>query len=69
MALSTRAWLDGVASPAPMASWDQAWQNEAGLARRHNLRAFLLALHAGISSQENLSGYRPAVEDALRSSQ
>lgn len=66
---SWKTWLDGVASPAPMASWDQAWQNEAGLARRHNLRAFLLALHAGISSQENLSGYRPAVEDALRTSQ
>lgn len=66
---SWKAWLDGVASAAPMASWDQAWQNEAGLARRHNLRAFLLALHAGISSQENLSGYRPAVEDALRASQ
>ena len=66
---SWKTWLDGVASPAPMASWDQAWQNEAGLARRHNLRAFLLALHAGISSQENLSGYRPAVEDALRASQ
>lgn len=64
-----KAWLGGVASPAPMASWDEAWQNEAGLARRHNLRSFLLALHAGISSQENLSGYRPAVEGALRSSQ
>ena len=66
---SWTAWLDGVAAPAPMASWDEAWKNEAGLARRHNLRAFLLALHAGISSQENLSGYRPAVEAALRASQ
>lgn len=62
-------WLQGVASPAPMASWGDAWQDEAGLARRHNLRAFLFALHAGTSSQETLAGYRPAVEAALRASQ
>ena len=66
---SWKAWLDGVASPAPMASWDEAWQNEAGLARRHNLRGFLLALHAGISGQESLAVYLPAVENALRASQ
>ncbi|GAB2659713.1 DUF2785 domain-containing protein [Arenimonas aestuarii] len=64
-----KAWLGGVASPAPMAAWGEAWQDEAGLARRHNLRAFLMALHAGISGQETLAAYLPAVEDALRASQ
>ncbi|MAL03038.1 MAG: hypothetical protein CL625_02015 [Arenimonas sp.] len=64
-----KSWLDGVASPAPMAAWDEAWQDEAGLARRHNLRAFLYVLHAGTSADERLAGYRPAVESALRASQ
>ncbi len=63
------AWLGSAASPAPMATWGEAWQNEAGLARRHNLRAFLMALHAGIGGQEHLSDYLPAVDAALRASQ
>ncbi|HEY9144181.1 MAG TPA: DUF2785 domain-containing protein [Arenimonas sp.] len=66
---SWKAWLEGVASPAPMPAWNEAWKDEAGLARRHNLRGFLLALHAGISSEETLAAYRPAVEVALRASQ
>ena len=46
------AWVAGVASPAPMASWSQAFASEAGLARRHNLRMFLFALHAMLRESE-----------------
>ncbi|WP_374603840.1 DUF2785 domain-containing protein [Arenimonas sp.] len=63
------SWLEALASPAPMASWGEAWQDEAALARRHNLRAFLFVLHAGASSDERLSAYVPAVQAALRASQ
>lgn len=66
---SWKTWLEGAASPAPMPAWSEAWKDEAGLARRHNLRGFLLALHAGISGQESLAAYLPAVEEALRASQ
>lgn len=37
-------WIDGVAAPAPLASWQVAAASESGLARRHNTRAFLLSL-------------------------
>jgi hypothetical protein len=40
------AWFARLGDPAPLAGWDQAFQSEAGLARRHNLRAFAYAVHA-----------------------
>lgn len=46
------AWVDRIASPAPLASWSQAFASEAGLARRHNLRVFLFALHAMLRESE-----------------
>jgi hypothetical protein len=39
-------WFARLGDPAPLAGWDQAFQSEAGLARRHNLRAFAHAVHA-----------------------
>jgi hypothetical protein len=42
-----RAWLDRIAAPAPYADWRAAGGSEAGLAKRHDTRAFLLALYAG----------------------
>jgi hypothetical protein len=42
-----RAWLDRIAAPAPYADWRVAGGSEAGLAKRHDTRAFLLALYAG----------------------
>ena len=41
-------WLSGVASPAPFADWRAASTSEAGLARRHDVRAFLLELYAAV---------------------
>jgi len=48
-----KAWLARVADPAPMKSWGDAHASAAGLARHHDLRAFLLELHvAGMDSQD-----------------
>lgn len=62
-----QAWLARAAAPAPMADWSEAWRSEAGLARRHDLRAFLLALHAALGPDgAGLPDYLPAVSAALR---
>ncbi|MFN9739917.1 MAG: hypothetical protein ACK59R_15525, partial [Pseudomonadota bacterium] len=37
-------WIDRIAAPSPLPSWRAAFGSEPGLARRHNVRAFLLAL-------------------------
>ena len=61
-------WLQGVVAPAPMADWSGAFGSQAGLAKRHNTRAFLLALYAGLQEggDEALRARVPAVVDALR---
>ncbi|WP_290886538.1 DUF2785 domain-containing protein [Arenimonas sp.] len=63
-----RAWLARVSAPAPMADWSEAYRSEAGLARRHNARVFLLVLYAGLdaSGNEALQARVPAVVEALR---
>lgn len=40
-----QAWFGGIENPAPMGNWNEAFTSQAGLARRHNTMAFLLALH------------------------
>lgn len=60
------AWVAALAAPAPMANWGEAWQSEAGLARRHNLRAFLMALHVGLSGREDAAAWQAPVAEALR---
>lgn len=62
------AWLQGVVAPAPMPDWSHAFMSQAGLAKRHNTRAFLLALYAGLqeSGDESLRARVPAVVTALR---
>ena len=37
-------WLDDLANPAPLESWNMAYGSQAGLARRHNTLSFLNAL-------------------------
>ncbi|MEP7102139.1 MAG: DUF2785 domain-containing protein [Burkholderiales bacterium] len=39
------AWFATLASPAPLASWDDAFKSQAGLARRHNTQAFVQVLY------------------------
>lgn len=48
-----KAWFAQVLSPAPMAGWDEAFASEAGLAKRHNTRAFLLSVYASASASDN----------------
>jgi hypothetical protein len=40
------AWLLDVAAPAPFENWNAAFTSSAGLARRHNVHAFVYALYA-----------------------
>lgn len=53
-------WLMGFVDPMPLTSWDEAYESEAGLARLHNLRAFLNALYVSASRSQN-----PGVKDLL----
>lgn len=45
-------WFNDVSSPGPLDSWAQAFSSQAGLARRHNTLAFLLALHFSASASK-----------------
>lgn len=38
------AWVERVSAPAPLPSWQAAYAGTSGLARRHNVRAFVLSL-------------------------
>ena len=38
-------WFAALASPAPLARWDEAFKSQAGLARRHNTQAFVQVLY------------------------
>jgi hypothetical protein len=63
-----KAWFGQVLSPKPMAAWDEAFLSEAGLAKRHNTRAFLLSLYASVTSTEN-AGIRqllPPIREGLK---
>ncbi|MFY2764156.1 DUF2785 domain-containing protein [Arenimonas sp. MALMAid1274] len=62
------AWITRITAPAPMKAWSEAYGSEAGLARRHNTRMFLLALYVGLreSGSEPLQARVPAVVAGLR---
>jgi len=65
------AWFEELIDPAPLSSWNAAWQDADGLARRHNLRAFALEiyLNATLSEQSGIQALEPhalAVLQALR---
>ena len=47
-------WIAAVASPAPLKSWDEAFKSSRGLARLHDVRAFLKALYAGARLSRNV---------------
>jgi len=44
-------WLEAVTTPQGMKSWDEAFRSEAGLARLHNTKQFLRALHTMLVQQ------------------
>jgi hypothetical protein len=64
-----KAWLDAVSAPTPYASWRDAGASEAGLARFHDVRAFLLELDAAIDGSKDPALLRlaPMVAAALAS--
>ena len=47
-----REWFERLVAPAPLPSWEAAFSSQAGLARRHNLHAFLFALYANTRDSE-----------------
>jgi hypothetical protein len=62
-------WLQTVAAPAPLPDWNAAFASEAGLARRHDVLAFLTALYLLVQEQDDaqvrerlLPGLRAALE-------
>lgn len=62
-----QAWFAPLASAGPSKDWQQAMGTTAGLAHRHNARAFLLAVYSEIaeSKDEHLIAMLPAVKAAL----
>jgi hypothetical protein len=61
-------WLASVTGPGPAGSWEGAFQDEALLARRHNVTAFLEALYVNVTlgSDRSADVLRPGIETALR---
>jgi hypothetical protein len=48
--------MASVAAPAPYRDWTTAQQNSAGIARRHDVLAFLYALHFAAVAADNERG-------------
>jgi len=63
-----RDWIIKVASPAPLASWDVAFTSREGLAKRHNVHAFLSVLYVNAreSSDQNIQALIPGLQAALK---
>jgi len=63
-----REWLARVSAPAPLANWDEAFTSRAGLARRHNVHAFINALYvtARESSDANIQSLVPGLQAVLK---
>lgn len=61
-----KAWLDAVAAPPP-GGWEVVFNDADGLARRHDVRAFLLGLYAQArdSQQAGVQALLPALRAQL----
>jgi hypothetical protein len=64
-----RDWLGRVSAPTPLASWDAAFMSRAGLARRHNVHAFInvLYVNARESTDQNIQSLIPGLQSVLKS--
>jgi len=62
-------WFARVAAPAPWTEWSQAYSSQEGLARVHNLTAFVsrVFIAARLSGDEKVGVLVPGAEKALRS--
>ena len=47
------AWFEAISDPAPLVTWEDAFQSESALARRHNLRAFGYAVLVAATENED----------------
>ena len=59
------ALIDKLAAPAPMADWREAFSSSAGLARRHDTRAFLVALRLATEDEPALASIAQQAKAAL----
>lgn len=62
-------YLHALASPAPLASWGDAFDSPVGLARLHNVKAFLRALDAGVRTSGDpviQTAFEKALPQALK---
>lgn len=62
------AWFAQVAAPAPLASWNEAFSSQAGLARKHNTAAFVqtIWINARLSENAGVQALLPGADAALR---
>jgi hypothetical protein len=51
-----QAWLGRIAAPTPFPDWSTAQQDTTGIARRHDVLAFLYALHFAAVAADNERG-------------
>lgn len=61
-------WFRSIAAPTPLPDWRAAFQSREGLARRHNVRAFLSAIYATARDDEDpkVSALAPMALAGLR---
>ncbi len=62
------AWFAQISAPAPLATWRDAFSSQAGLARKHNVAAFVYVVwaNASLSQDEGVRAVMPGAEAALR---
>lgn len=63
-----RAWVATVSAPAPLKAWNDAFSSRAGLARRHNVQAFLQSIYVNSRDGESpkLAALAPIALDAIK---
>lgn len=63
-----QAWFQGIVAPAPLKQWSEAYSSRAGLAKHHNVTAFLRASYVGAreGNDERLEVLVPGLQAALK---
>lgn len=63
-----KAWFGKVAAPTPLKAWGDAFSSREGLARRHNMQAFLQSIYVNSRDSQNpeLAALAPIALDALK---
>lgn len=63
-----QAWFAKITAPAPLKAWGDAFSSRAGLARRHNVQAFLQSIYVNSRDSQNpkLAALAPIALEALK---